>query len=128
MNFNLWSSDVLKIIQKGIDTAALRQKVIANNVANINTPGFKRSEVTFEENLKKALQEKSTPSQGITLGEVTPRVIRDGRTTMRNDLNNVDLDIEMLNLSSNQIKYNGLVQLLSDRYSTMRYIINEGRR
>lgn len=128
MNVNLWSSDVLKIIQSGIDAAVLRQKVIANNIANVNTPGFKRSEVTFEENLKKALENRDTPAQSIPPDEVSPRIVRDSRTTMRNDLNNVDLDIEMLNLGSNQIKYNAMVQLINDRYSTLRYIINEGRR
>ncbi len=128
---NLWNNDdALQVIKKGLDTAALRQRVISNNISNINTAGFKRSSVTFEEDLKKALRDEDAGSisGSNSLREVGPKRVKDNRTVMRSDGNNVDIDIEMLNLSSNQIKYNSLTQLISDRYSNMRYIINEGRR
>ncbi len=129
MKVNLWGDLPTQVLQKGLDAATLRQEVISNNVANINTPGFKRSNVTFEEGLKKALAGRENNYQRTSLLEDTsPEAVKDNRTSMRNDLNNVDMEIEMLNLSSNQIKYNGLIQLLNDRYSNLRYVINEGRR
>jgi len=127
MKISLWNNDdALQVMKKGLDTAALRQRITSNNIANVNTVGFKRSAVSFEDNLKEALKEEGAGRS--SLGEVEPKVIRDNSTVMRSDQNNVDIDIEMLNLSSNQIKYNALTQLTSDRYSNMRYIINEGRR
>jgi len=129
MKVNLWGDLPTQVLQKGLDAATLRQEVISNNVANVNTPGFKRSNVTFEEGLKKALAGRENNYQRTSLLEDTsPESVKDNRTSMRNDLNNVDMEIEMLNLSSNQIKYNGLIQLLNDRYSNLRYVINEGRR
>ena len=129
MKVNLWGDLPTQVLQKGLDAATLRQEVISNNVANVNTPGFKRSNVTFEEGLKKALAGRENNYQRTSLLEDTsPEAVKDNRTSMRNDLNNVDMEIEMLNLSSNQIKYNGLIQLLNDRYSNLRYVINEGRR
>ena len=119
------TEDVLK---KGLDASALRQRVTAQNVSNINTPGFKRSSVSFEGNLNRALEQKDALGKRVSVGEVNARVIRDQRTSMRSDHNNVDIDIEMLTLSANQIKYNSMIQLLSDRYGVMRYVINEGRR
>ena len=119
------TEDVLK---KGLDASALRQRVTAQNVSNINTPGFKRSSVSFEENLNRALEQKDSLGKRVSVGEVNARVIRDQRTSMRSDHNNVDIDIEMLTLSATQIKYSSMVQLLSDRYGMMRYVINDGRR
>jgi len=116
------------VLKKGLDASALRQRVTAQNVSNINTPGFKRSSVSFEENLNQALKQKDSLDRRGSVGEVNARVVKDQRTTMRSDQNNVDIDIEMLTLSSNQIKYNSMIQLLSDRYGMMRYVINEGRR
>lgn len=116
------------VLKKGLDASALRQRVTAHNVSNINTPGFKRSSVSFEENLSRALQQKDTLDRRVSVGEVNAREIKDQRTSMRSDQNNVDIDIEMLTLSANQIKYNSMVQLLSDRYGMLRYVINEGRR
>ena len=117
-----------EVLKKGLDASALRQRVTADNVANVNTPGFKRSTVSFEENLNRALENKDALDQRASVGEVNARVIRDRRTSMRSDHNNVDMDIEMVTLSANQIKYNSMIQLLSDRYGIMRYVINEGRR
>ena len=116
------------VLKKGLDASALRQRVTAQNVSNINTPGFKRSTVSFEENLNQVLKQKDSLNRRVSVGEVNARVVKDQRTTMRSDQNNVDIDIEMLTLSSNQIKYNSMIQLLSDRYGMMRYVINEGRR
>lgn len=128
MKIELLSGLTENVLKKGLDASALRQRVTAQNVSNINTPGFKRSTVSFEENLNHALKQKDSLNRRVSVGEVNARVVKDQRTTMRSDQNNVDIDIEMLTLSSNQIKYNSMIQLLSDRYGMMRYVINEGRR
>lgn len=132
MGVNLWDGDQVSVVlKKGLDTAVLRQEVIANNLANANTPLFKRSTVMFEDHLRQALGKETgrrTVREGVTMEELAPRVVRDHRNSMRMDLNNVDVDQEMVFLSGNQIKYNALTQFISDRYSNLRYVINEGRR
>jgi len=129
----LWNDPVTAGLIKSLDVAALRQQVIAQNIANLNTPGYKRSFVAFSEELKRARQqaslwrthERHLPGKS-ALGEL--HVEKERNTSLRPDGNNVDLDREMLELVTNQLRYNLLVQKIGDRYANWRYIINEGRR
>ena len=118
-------TNVTELLIRAMDASALRQKVIANNVANANTPGFKRSVVTFEEHVKEAMERRNIHTSPQALN---PRIATDRSTSMRDDGNNVDLDQEMVLMSANGIKYQALTQQLGDRFSMMRYVINEGRR
>ncbi len=131
----MFGGKTMKLLSQSLDVAALRQRVIANNLANLNTPGFKRSTVSFEESLRKAvgdqrLKLKTThpahiqPSSGIP----RPEVKVDASTGRRVDGNNVDLEREMLDLVANQLFYNTLVQQVSGRLDNWRYVINQGRR
>lgn len=130
------SGDVMTYLVKGLDTSSLRQRVHAHNLANLNTPGFKRSYVEFEEILKNAMTgtERSLAVTrenhigGRAKGVPEPRVVRDASTSMRPDGNNVDVDKEMTMLAINQLYYSALSQQLSDKLAMIRYVINEGRR
>ncbi len=124
---------LINVLAKGLDVAALRQKVTAQNIANLNTPGYKRSYVTFSAELARAqkgpLLHRTNPRHFPRPGQqAEPRVETEGNTLRRVDANNVDLDEEMLELVTNQLYYNALVQKTSDRYADWRYIVNEGRR
>ncbi len=113
-------TNVQDLLHRALDASALRQRVIANNVANANTPGFKRSFVAFEDYIKNAMDRRDVAS-------VAPRVIVDKSTTMREDGNNVDLDHEMVLMAANAIHNQALTQQLSDRYGLLRYVISGGR-
>ncbi|NLZ38511.1 MAG: flagellar basal body rod protein FlgB [Firmicutes bacterium] len=123
------------VLQLALNAAAERQRVTAHNVANVNTPQFKRQVVLFEEKLKQALQEPELPLARTherhldniprTLGH---EVITDNSTSMRTDGNNVDIEREMVLLSMNQLHFNAVTQALNNRYSIFRYVIQEGRR
>lgn len=124
---------LIRSLAKGLDVAALRQKVTAQNIANLNTPGYKRSYVDFHCVLEQAQEKlgltRTNPrhfSGGAAQAE--PRVETERHTSRRVDGSNVDLDVEMLNLVTNQLYYNALVQKTGDRFADWRYIINEGRR
>lgn len=132
-----WSSqDVMSYLVKGLDASSLRQRVHSHNLANLNTPGFKRSYVEFEEILKSAMagserslavtRENHIPARGG--GKAEPRTVKDTATSMRPDGNNVDVDKEMTLLAINQLYYDAVSQQLSDRLGMIRYVINEGRR
>lgn len=133
---NLFSSPVLLALSKQLDSSALTQRVIANNVANVNTPGFKKSFVSFQDQLRRALDAKA-PAMTTTsprhfggkkdIAGVSPMVVRERDTVMRYGQNNVDIDQEMVNLAANEIMYDFSANRLSGKFNTMSYVIKGGR-
>lgn len=128
----------INLLEKSLDASTLRQKVIANNMANIDTPHFKRSEVVFEDLLQKEIQSQGglqayrTDPRHLrfhneTSGNVMPQIIQDNNTSMNNNQNNVDIDYEMSLMAKNQLRYNVLVQQMNSEFKKMRTAI-EGRR
>lgn len=134
MNINNGSldSNVYNLIKKSLDASSLRSKVSANNIANINTKGYKAYYVSFEDTLKKSSDElelKTTDPRHIPLnpdeGEIT--VKQDTTTAMKEDGNNVDVDNEMVNQAANSLMYNAMITELNNKMSNSRYVINGGR-
>lgn len=133
---NIFDDRTYRLLKRALDASYLRQQAISNNVANINTPNYKADRVVFEEELKKSMSAfnislKATHANHIGLQEasdkVAPRLVKDQSPAMRNDGNNVDIDMEMANLAANQILYNALVQQTNQKISTLRHVITEGR-
>lgn len=134
---SLFSDSTLMALEKALDASSLRQKVAAHNIANVNTPGFKRSYVAFEEELRQALGKSNrlglrrTSSRHMgqvgNLHEVLPQVKRDLSTGMRSDGNNVDIDVENAELAMNSIMYNAAATRLNQKLQQLRYVINGGR-
>ncbi|MCX7969963.1 MAG: flagellar basal body rod protein FlgB [Negativicutes bacterium] len=126
-------------LEKAIQAGALRNKVIANNVANVNTPNFKRSDVDFQSQLAAALADESGDrlSMAVTSpghmkphrqsSRIGPVIFADNSTTMRNDGNNVDIDKEMSNLVENNIYYNAAVNRIAARFAGIKQIISTVR-
>lgn len=133
---NLSNGDqAYNLLKKGLDASSLRGKVIANNIANINTKGYKKYTVSFEENLKKSIDDvgsidlKTTNERhikdGSSDGEI--EVKQDTSSSMREDGNNVDIDNEMANQAANSLMYNALISQVNSKLSLERYIINGGK-
>lgn len=121
------------LLKSALNASQLRQKTISNNIANVNTPNYKANRVVFEEKLQRAIDGTSVNLKathvnhfGTSEQTVEPKVVKDQSTSMRNDGNNVDIDVEMSNVAANQILYNTLVQQIDGKISTLRYIISEG--
>lgn len=113
-----------ELIKKSLDAVTLRQKVTANNIANINTKGFKRSEVVFESMLKDELDKIENDPESIN--GLNAKVVKDNSTGFREDGNNIDLDLEMSNMAANNIMYNTLINQLNTKLNVMKTII-EGK-
>ena len=132
---SILASPRVSVLEQALSASSLRQKVISNNISNVNTPGFKKSEVVFEDFLQDAvgggkLQMTKTNSQHLPLqgkGIPTPAVKVIDKTSFRTDGSNVDIDIEMANLSKNNIYYNAVVQQLSGYFTGIKSAIKEGR-
>lgn len=131
MNIQDMSKDKItyNLLKKGLDAASTRGKVIANNIGNINTKGYKRQYVTFEESLKESaenLELKTTNDKHIKInseyGEIKTET--DTTSSMRTDGNNVDIDNETVNQAANTLMYNALISQMNSRLSLEKYIIN----
>lgn len=121
--------DYVNVLDKAADASWLRNEAIANNIANVNTPGYKRQDVSFEEELKHALKaNKFVPLDqkvdNLDLDRIEPRVYTDSANfSYRLDGNNVDIDSENVELASNQIKYNAMVQSIDGTFTNLRTVM-----
>jgi len=130
-------------LKKSLDGAMLRHEILANNIANANTPRFKRSEVKFKTQLKSAIDSMTENSQLTMRGKITNRghmpigppthldqvsatIHRDTATSVRVDENNISLDMEMATLSGNATYYSTVVRLLNNYYDGIQTVI-QGR-
>ena len=134
-----------RAVRTALGGLQLRQEAIGNNIANVDTPGYKAREVRFEEQLRAELAAPRAPER-VRLGLVTtneghipvPPLVRRFETnpmmtvsldgSLRLDGNTVDVDREMSKLAETQIVYNALGQVQSNRFAHLRTAINEGRR
>ncbi|MCF0149745.1 MAG: flagellar basal body rod protein FlgB [Clostridium sp.] len=128
---NIGNDVSMQFIKLGLDASALRGKVIANNMANINTDNFKKSYVSFEENLDNAKNEftlKRTKKVHLN-GELNDSLIsvkEDNSTSMRTDGNNVDMDLEKVNQASNTLMYNALITQANSKLNMTKAVISGG--
>jgi flagellar basal-body rod protein FlgB len=118
------------ILQRSMSVGIIRQEVIADNIANADTPHFKRREVTFESELNRALRSYDPYPFKAALThknhipfyrpkdyrEAKPIVYLDYTTTYRNDGNNVDIEKEMVDARENSMRYIAMAQRVSDNY------------
>jgi flagellar basal-body rod protein FlgB len=128
------NSGAIYLLERALDAAAVRQRTIAHNIANVNTPGFKRSQISFGEELRARLRSgislQRTHPLHLPMGgnELAITISQDNSTGMRSDGNNVDIDREMVELAQNSLDYQFATNQLSGRLDMFRYVINEGRR
>jgi flagellar basal-body rod protein FlgB len=126
------------ILEKALDASWMKNEVISNNIANVNTPGFKKSSVRFEDQMASATSEfqlgsiqkdsKFLPIGNDSRSISSPEIVQESFTSVRKDGNNVDVDVEMAELAKNTIKFNAIISQISRQFNNIRNAINEGRR
>ncbi len=114
-----------RALEVALHGTELRQQVISNNLANVNTPGFKRSDVDFGKRLSEALQFSGGSADA--LDGVTPVVKTDTLSAMRQDGNNVDVDRESTYLAETQLHFQTLMAVVTKNMQTMSSIITGAR-
>ena len=130
------------LLEKSLNVESLRRKVIANNIANVDVPHFKRSEVNFESDLKRAILDRQDSTNKLptrmnnnkhipffipkSIREVQSRINLDYSTTYRNDGNNVDIEKEIVNSSKNMMRYNGFVTMLNHNFKVLKIAMKTG--
>ena len=119
MNMDVSSHDtVLQLMS----ATALRAKVLAHNVANLNTPGYRRQDVQFEEQLLEQLRKGrgSAPS-------IEPQIVVDGEATIRPNGNSVSLEQELTLSRENRIMFEVWAAILQGNTALMSSAINGPR-
>jgi len=135
----IFNSGNEQMLMKAMDAANLRSEVIANNIANIDTPGFKKSEVIFSEKIQNILRNEKkyfplkttdrshiSGSKNLCISTIQPEIQYSDALSYRNDGNNVDIDVEMAELSKNKIYYDALAQSISKEIKLLRLAITGG--
>lgn len=129
---DLLSGASIQRLESALNAASMRQRVYANNVANVDTPNFKRSDVSFEELLAQEMSGEPgaqlsgfrTDARHIPIGGSWPapsaQVVTDQSSAINNSRNNVDIDKEMSLLAENQLRYNLFIQQLNHDVKMMR--------
>ncbi len=120
----------IPVLQRGLDAAALRQRVTAENLANVSTPNYQRKVVVFESELARALDRQGvqgarTHPDHLPIGrqkaeEIAPRVETSSEPTNGTGVNNVDVDREMSTLAKNQIYYAYAARLVAKSFAAIR--------
>lgn len=126
INSNIY--DYVNVLDKAADASWMRQETISNNIANVNTPGYKRQDVAFEDSLQEAISNsryRSTDEKVANLSKADLRIrsyTDSSGFSYRLDGNNVDIDTENAALARNQLKYNALVDSINHEFSMIKAV------
>ena len=119
------------VLKTAADASWLREEVLTNNIANLDTPNYKRQDVEFTTYLKSALEQAGTPASTLTqkvneanLSGITTRTYTENTTlSYRMDGNNVDLSTENAELAAEQINYNALIDSMNNEFTRMKAVL-----
>ena len=127
---NCTSFDYINLLTKAADASWKRETVISNNIANVNTPGYKRKDLNFQGVLTEELgrcKHESLDSKvsDVDLSRLDPQIYVDSTNySYRMDGNNVDIDTENVELASEQIRYEGLTDCINSEFERMKAVIS----
>ena len=119
----------INVLGTSLDAASTRNDIINHNIANVNTPNYKRKDIRFETELKHAFARASEDTvdarvKNLDLEALTPEIYTDyAELSFRYDGNNVDINNENAILAKNQIKYNGMMDLLNKNFSQLKSVM-----
>lgn len=116
----------INVLDKAADASWIRENAIANNIANVDTPGYKRKDVDFQDILDRQL--KSTQYRSlqqavnhVPLNKLESRIYTDHEAfSYRLDGNNVDIDTENVELASEQLRYQTLTKSVTQQFSRLK--------
>lgn len=122
------NSTSLALLEKGLDAVWLRQQVIANNIANAATPGYKSQKLEFENLLAQQAGTGQDEDKLLSAMEsVEPKVVTNNATAAQEDGNNVDLDYENVEMARAQIQYSYMCTSINAQLNRLKYVVTEGR-
>lgn len=127
INTNIYN--YINVLDKAADAANTRNEIIANNLANVDTPNYKRKDVSFQNYLQQALigddpLDERVGEINTHLSDFNGFIYTDSSTlSYRLDGNNVDADTESSMLAQNQIRYNTLVEQIGQEFARYKTVL-----
>ena len=118
------TGDIAVLLEAGLRAESLRHRAIASNVANLETPGYRRVDVKFEELLAKVLASRGT----VDLREIAPQIHQPKSTPVKSNGNDVNLEAEVGEMVKNTLRHRALVRLLNKKYSQIELAISTRQR
>ncbi len=112
--------EVMGLLEKALDIRAFYHRILASNIANVETPGYKEKDIDF----RKELDSLTGGTAHIEVKE--KKNAEDGIAAV--DGNSVGLEDQIVKMTENTLMFNSLVQMISKKFSMIRYAINEGRK
>ncbi len=122
----MFSPDMASI-EKVLDGTISRHKALAGNIANVETPGYTRKEVSFEDQLN-TLMNKSDGLTPADLDTITHVAKNDENSPRNENGNNVNIEREVVELAKNSMQFETAAQLLTMEFRGLRSAISEGRK
>jgi flagellar basal-body rod protein FlgB len=113
-------TSTVELLEAGLRAEAMRQQAIANNVANLQTPGYRRLDVRFEELLTKAMES----GEDFDLEELEPELYQPKNTAIKGDGNDVNLEVEVGELVKNSLRQKAFVRVLNKKYNQIDQAVN----
>lgn len=113
-------NNVLDMIELGIRAETLRQKTIASNVANMETPGYRRVDVQFQDLLAKAMN----ASGSVDMKDVEPEVYQPENTVVKSNGNDVSFEVEVGQMVKNTLRHKTYIRLLQKKYAQLELAMN----
>ena len=121
----------VNLLKSAADASWTREEVLTNNIANVDTPNYKRQDVEFSSYLANALQRSGKNSaslsqivNNVNYNDLAIRTYTDNSTlSYRTDGNNVDLSTENVELASEQINYNALIDSMNNEFSRFKAVL-----
>ena len=112
--------NLLSLIEQGIRAESLRQKAIAGNVANVETPGYRRVDVQFSDLLAKAMES----GEEIDLDKINPELFQPENTPVKANGNDVSLEVEVGQMVKNTLRHQTYIRLLQKKYAQIDMAMN----
>ncbi|WP_166245042.1 flagellar basal body rod protein FlgB [Paenibacillus turpanensis] len=131
------SSKTSRMNESMLDILSLRNRTIANNIANAETPYYKAQSVVFQDELRRQLSKdngrslalKKTNEKHLPMksdpSAIPYQVVENQSTVMNNNLNNVDIEFEMSNLAKNQLAYNVVAERVGKHYTRIKTLLTD---
>jgi flagellar basal-body rod protein FlgB len=124
----------VEVLHAGLTGLGQRQRAQAENVANADTPHYKRFEVSYETQLQAAVERPRGAALTVThpghlslgpqgMSQFRPELTRAEDSTLRNDGNNVDIDVEMTRLAQTSLTYSALADLMKRKMTGLKDVI-----
>jgi flagellar basal-body rod protein FlgB len=109
-------------LNRALNKTSERQSLLMKNLANVNTPGYKREDMDFSIMLDEKMDEFDK-----MVAERSLKSKRSSESSLRPDKNNVDLEMEVMSIAETEARFNALTELTGRYFSGLKNVIREGR-